>query len=78
MSAIELFFSYTHKDDNLREELEKHPKVLLRHGVIKAWNDWRISAGSEWEKQMHLNLQRARSIDRKFDCLADSQKRIQN
>ena len=62
MSAIEVFFSYSHKDENLREELEKHLKVLQRQGVIKAWNDRRISAGSEWEKQIHLNLQRAQII----------------
>jgi len=62
MSAIEVFFSYSHKDDTLREELEKHLKVLQRQGVIKAWNDRRISAGSEWEKQIHLNLQRAQII----------------
>jgi hypothetical protein len=62
MSAIEVFFSYSHKDDNLREELEKHLKVLQRQGVIEAWNDRRISAGSEWEKQIHLNLQRAQII----------------
>ena len=62
MPAIEVFFSYSHKDDNLREELEKHLKVLQRQGAIKAWNDRRISAGSEWEKQIHLNLQRAQII----------------
>ena len=78
MSAIEIFFSYAHKDENLREELEKHLKVLQRQGVIKAWNDRRISAGSEWEKQIHLNLQRAQIIDQKFHCPAVSQKGIQN
>ena len=78
MSAIEVFFSYSHKDDNLREELEKHLKVLQRQGVIKAWNDRRIAAGSEWEKQIHLSLQRAQIIDRKFHCQAVSQKGIQN
>ena len=56
MSAIEVFFSYSHKDENLREVLEIHLKELQRHGVIRAWNDGRITAGSEWEKQIHLNL----------------------
>ena len=78
MSAIEVFFSYSHKDDNLRKELEKHLNVHQRQGVIKAWKDRTISAGSEWEKQIHLNLQRAQSIDRKFHRQAVSQKGIQN
>lgn len=34
MSAIEVFFSYSHKDDNFSEELEKHFKVLQRQGII--------------------------------------------
>jgi len=76
MSAIEVFFSYSHKDENLREELEIHLKVLQRQGVIKAWHDREVTAGSEWEKQIHLNLQPAQSIDRKFLFQAVSQKEI--
>jgi hypothetical protein len=62
MSAIEVFISYSHKDENLREELEKHLKVLQRQGVIKSWSDRNIPAGSEWEKQILKNLQRAQII----------------
>ena len=78
MSTIEVFFSYSHKDENLREELEKHLKVLQRQGVIKSWSDRRIFAGSEWEKQIHLNLQRAQIIDRKFHSQAVSWEGIPN
>ena len=30
----EIFYSYTHKDEDLRDELEKHLSVLKHNGVI--------------------------------------------
>jgi len=62
MSAIEVFTSYSHNDEALRDDFAKHLKVLQREGIIKTWHDREISAGSEWEKQINLNLQRARII----------------
>ena len=62
MSAIDVFTSYSHKDEALRDEFANHLKVLQREGIIKAWYDREISAGSEWEKQIRRNLRRARII----------------
>jgi len=54
---IEVFFSYSHKDEQLRDELAKHLSILKRQGVIQAWYDREISAGTEWagEIDTHLN-----------------------
>lgn len=54
---IEVFFSYSHKDEALRDELEKHLTILKRQGVITAWHDRGIVAGEEWEGEIdeHLN-----------------------
>jgi predicted RecA/RadA family phage recombinase len=54
---IEVFFSYSHKDEELRDELEKHLSILRRQGVITGWHDRRIGAGKEWEGEIdeHLN-----------------------
>ncbi len=54
---IEVFFSYSHKDEELREDLEKHLSILKRDGVITAWYDRRIGAGREWEGEIseHVN-----------------------
>ncbi len=56
-NAIELFYSYSHKDEDLRDQLEEHLAMLKREGVIKGWHDRRISGGREWEGQIdaHLN-----------------------
>jgi hypothetical protein len=40
-----LFFSYTHKDEALRDELEVHLAMLKRERLIEAWHDRRILAG---------------------------------
>ena len=42
-----LFFSYSHADENLRDQLEKHLVALQRQGVISSWHDRRITAGTE-------------------------------
>jgi TIR domain len=42
-----LFFSYSHKDENLRDRLETHLAALKREGTIETWHDRRILAGDE-------------------------------
>lgn len=54
---IEIFISYSHKDERMRNELVEHLANLKNQGVITAWHDRRISAGNEWagEIDQHLN-----------------------
>ena len=47
---VKLFYSYSHKDEMLREELETHLKLLQRRGLIETWHDRMIGAGDEWKK----------------------------
>ena len=39
---ISLFFTYAHRDESLRNELETHLAVLKRQEVIQTWHDRRI------------------------------------
>jgi len=57
--ALRLFYSYSHKDEALRDELETHLKLLQREGAISGWHDRRILAGSEWDKKIDENLEKA-------------------
>ena len=57
-----VFFSYSHKDESLRDELETHLKLLLRLGVITGWHDRKIMPGSEWEKEIDRHLENASVI----------------
>ena len=59
---VDIFFSYSHKDEDLRDELEKHLSVLKRQGVINSWHDRRIGAGSEWGNAIDRKLKSAKII----------------
>jgi tetratricopeptide (TPR) repeat protein len=54
---VEVFFSYSHKDEGLRNELETHLAMLKNEGVISDWHDRQILPGQEWDGQIdeHLN-----------------------
>src|SRR5688572_26894423 len=43
-----VFFSYYHKDEELRDRLETHLAMLKRDGTIETWHDRRITAGDEF------------------------------
>jgi len=53
----EVFFSYSHADEALRDELAKSLSLMQRQGVINGWHDRRIGAGQEWKGEIdeHLN-----------------------
>ncbi len=57
--TINLFYSYSHADEALREELEKHLKLLQRQQVIDSWHDRKIISGTEWDKVINNNLDTA-------------------
>ena len=54
-----VFFSYSHADEGLRNELEKHLAGLLRQDVITAWHDRRIGPGEELHGHIHEQLNTA-------------------
>jgi len=60
--AIEVFFSYSHKDEELRDELATHLVMMKRQGLIAAWHDRDIDAGDEWEAEILQHLNSARVI----------------
>lgn len=59
---VKLFFSYSHKDEELRNELETHLALLKRQGVISSWHDRRITAGSDMGKTISAELESAQII----------------
>lgn len=54
-----LFFSYSHKDEMFRDELETHLSMLKRQGIIEPWHDRRIDAGSELDGVISQELETA-------------------
>jgi hypothetical protein len=58
-SSIEVFVSYAHRDEELKNELLKHLSGLRRRKVIAGWHDGEIGAGEEWERQISEHLNKA-------------------
>ncbi len=54
-----VFFSYSHKDEALRDQLETHLAMLKNQGLIDAWYDRRIIAGSDVDDSIFEKLETA-------------------
>lgn len=61
-TPLDVFISYSHRDEKLRETLGLHLASLQRQGVIKSWHDRKISAGTEWRQAIDENLNSAEII----------------
>ena len=59
---LSLFYSYSHKDEALRDKLETYLSFLKRQGFIGGWHDRPITAGTEWEGQLDQHLGAAKVI----------------
>ncbi|QLQ24890.1 MAG: TIR domain-containing protein [Dechloromonas sp.] len=56
MKPLSLFYSYSHRDEAFREELEAHLAYLRRGKLIAEWHDRMIGAGDEWKQQIDHSL----------------------
>ena len=61
-APIEVFFSYSHKDEEWRNELEEHLALMKRQGIIATWHDRRIAPGAEWSDEIDNRLESSRLI----------------
>jgi GUN4-like/TIR domain len=57
--SVTVFFSYSHKDEALRDKLSEHLSILKRNQVIQDWHDRQIGAGAEWATEIDTNLNAA-------------------
>ncbi|WP_437538502.1 SIR2 family protein [Sorangium sp. So ce726] len=61
-SPIEVFFSYSESNRELRDKLETHLAILKRKGVIRGWHDGEIGAGEERDTALAEHLETAKVI----------------
>ena len=59
---VKLFYSYSHKDEDLRNEMETHLKILHRQKLIEPWHDREIDAGQDWKQTISNHLEEARVV----------------
>ncbi len=59
MDPVDLFYSYAHEDEKLRDELDGHLALLRRKGVIRPWHDRGIVPGQKWDEAIDAQLSTA-------------------
>lgn len=52
-----VFFSYSHADEALRDQLEKQLSLLKRQGIIDVWHDRRIGAGEDFAEKIDQHVE---------------------
>jgi len=60
--SIEVFMSYSHKDEGLRDELEVHLAMLKHQGLITTWHDRRINSGDNFDSEISQAMVRSKVI----------------
>ncbi len=61
-SGARIFISYAHEDEDLKNELDKHLKVLKRSSKVQVWSDRQLVAGQEWDASIMAELNAANVI----------------
>ncbi|WP_245678541.1 SIR2 family protein [Chondromyces crocatus] len=61
-NPIEVFFSYSEADRDLRDKIETHLAILKRKGVIRGWHEGEIGAGEDWDREVREHLESAKMI----------------
>ena len=57
--AVKVFYSYSHRDEELRNELEAHLSILKRKGFIEEWHDRKILPGKLWDEEIDKEMEQA-------------------
>lgn len=60
--AVDLFVSYSHVDESLKDMLLKHLEPLKRMKLINAWHDRDVLAGQEFDSEIKKNLEKSKII----------------
>ena len=58
-SKLRLFISYSHEDEKMKTELDKHLVMLKRSGKVEVWNDRKLVAGQEWDNEIKREMKAA-------------------
>lgn len=56
-STVKIFYSYAHKDEDYKDRLLTHLKLLEKKGIIRSWHDRLITGGKEWKGDIDSNLE---------------------
>ncbi len=61
-TPLKVFCCSAHEDQEMLEHLKRHLMPLQRRSQITIWSDANLTAGVEWEKELHQHLESADMI----------------
>jgi len=56
---MRIFYSYSHRDEKMRDKLERHLSALKQSGVVSEWHDRKILAGDDFDHTISEHLEKA-------------------
>jgi len=59
MTAPSIFISYSHKDEEWKDRLETHLRVLEMQNLLDIWEDRQIEAGDDWKPEIEDAINKA-------------------
>ena len=59
MSRSSVFISYSHKDEEWKERLVTHLRVLQLQDLLNVWEDRQIEAGADWYAEIENAINQA-------------------
>jgi hypothetical protein len=58
-AGVSVFVSYSHRDEEFKDELDKHLAAAKRSGLVRVWHDRKIDAGASWRPAITDSLMTA-------------------
>ena len=56
---LKVFISYSHEDEDMKNQMDKHLIMLKRSDKIDVWQDRQLIAGQEWDDSIKSELDAA-------------------
>jgi hypothetical protein len=57
IEPVDVFISYSHKDETLKDQLLEHLSALRNEGLIRIWHDRDIDAGDYWINEINNHIE---------------------
>ena len=54
---LRAFISYSHRDEDYKNELDLHLATMKRQGVLKVWQDRKIQPGDDWDEEIKRQME---------------------
>ena len=54
---LKVFISYSHRDEDWKNDLDMHLSTMKRQGLIDVWQDRKIAPGAEWDDEIKKRLE---------------------